>query len=249
MFKFSVEDAKRYKNAMDAIVNLIDEGQLEVGEEGINLRAMDPSQIAMVIFSMPKASFSEYSAPAPPAKVGINFDNFTKILARARQGEKLEVSLEGAKVQLRFAGRGRKRSFKVPVLDMPAGATKEPKIVHDAVVKIESSHLRESLRDAALIGSHITLEATAEGFYFEVHGDSSDLIEEDEKQSEGVLEMRVDKPSRATFPLQYLEDIVKACPDGVPIVLNLKTNAPLKVDYEVEGSRVSYYLAPRIEGD
>jgi DNA polymerase III sliding clamp (beta) subunit (PCNA family) len=82
-----------------------------------------------------------------------------------------------------------------------------------------------------------------------VHGDSSDLIEENEKGSSGIIELKVDKPSRATFPLQYLEDIVKACPDNAPLTICLKTNAPMKVEYEVESAKVVYYLAPRIENE
>jgi proliferating cell nuclear antigen len=249
MFKFSVDDARRYKNATDPIVNLIDEGSLEVGKEGLFLRAMDPSQIAMISFSMPKSAFAEYDAPVPSAKIGLDFDNLSKILGRTRGNEKLEISQVENKMQLRFVGAKRKRSFKVPVLDLPAGATKEPSVQHDAIIKVSSTHFRETLRDAALVGSHITLEATLEGFSIEVHGDSSDLMEESEKQSEEIIEMKVDKPAKATFPLQYLDDIVKAAPENAAITIHLKTNAPLKVEYEVESAKVAYYLAPRIDSD
>lgn len=249
MFKFTVEDAKRYKSATDAIVNLIDEGILEVREEGLFLRAMDPSQIAMVSFAMPKAAFSKYEASSPAPKVGLNFDAISKILSRTRGGEKLEITQEGNKFQLKFMGASRKRSFKVPILDMPAGVAKEPTVAPDAIVKVSSTHFRESLRDAALVGSHISLEAGENGFAIEVHGDSSDLSEESEKTSEEIIEMKVTKPSRATFPLQYLDDIVKACPENAPITLYLKNNAPLKVEYEVESAKVAYYLAPRIDSD
>jgi len=85
------------------------------------------------------------------------------------------------------------------------------------------------LRDAGLVGSNITLEASEKGFVIEVHGDSSDLTEESEKQSEEIIEMKVKEPARATFPLEYLEDIVKAAPENAAINIYLKTNAPLKV--------------------
>ena len=249
MFKFTVDDAKRYKSATDAIVNLIDEGQLEIGKDGLSLRAMDPSQIAMVSFAMPKTAFVDYDAPVPSAKVGLNFDNIAKILSRTRGGEKLEISQAENKLQLKFIGEKRKRSFKVPVLDMPAGATKEPALQHDAIIKMSSSHFKESLRDAALVSSHISLSADENGFSIEGHGDSSDLTEENEKQSEEIIEMKVTKPAKATFPLQYLDDIVRACPENAPRLIHLKSNAPLKVEYEVESAKVVYYLAPRIDSD
>ena len=249
MFKFTVEDAKRYKNATDSIVNLIDEGVLEVREDGLYLRAMDPSQIAMVSFSMPKSAFSSYEAPTPASKVGLNFDALAKILSRSRPGEKLEITQDQNKLALRFVARDRKRSFKVPVLDMPSGIVKEPPIEHDAVVKLSSTHFKEALKDAVLVGAHITLEANESGFGIEVHGDSSDFKEENEKGGEGVIDIRAAKPSRATFPLQYLEDIVRACPENSAITIHLKTNKPLKVEYEVESAKVVYFLAPRTDTD
>ncbi|MCL6088835.1 MAG: DNA polymerase sliding clamp, partial [Candidatus Marsarchaeota archaeon] len=60
MFRFVIEDARRFKSAIDSIVSLIDEGALDVTPAGLVLKAMDPSQIAMVCFSMPKAAFVEY---------------------------------------------------------------------------------------------------------------------------------------------------------------------------------------------
>ena len=71
--------------------------------------------------------------------------------------------------------------------------------------------------------------------------------EESEKTGEEIIEMNVTKPSRATFPPQYLEDIVKACPENAALLISLKSNAPLKVEYEVESAKVVYYLAPRID--
>ncbi len=249
MFKFTVDDAKRYKNATSAIVNLIDEGVLEVGKDGLFLRAMDPSQIAMVSFTMPKTCFVEYDATTPSSKVGLNFDNLSKILSRTRGEEKLEISQQENKLQLCFMGNMRKRNFKVPILDMPASTSKEPAISHDTKIIMSSSHFKESLRDAALVGQHITLSTSEKGLSIEVHGDSSDLTEENEKTGEGITEISVTKPAKATFPLQYLEDIVKACPENSPLTLHLKTNAPMKAEYEVEGAKVVYYLAPRIDSE
>ena len=248
MFKLIVEDAKVFKGSIDAIVNLIDEGVLEVGKDGISLKAMDPSQIAMVAFSMPKAAFKEYSV-SETARLGLNFEALSKILGRTRGKEMLEITPAENKVTLKFIAGKRKRSFKVPLLDIPAGSQKEPSIPSDASIKMNGGQFKESLRDAAIVSSHVTLEASNEGFNIEVSGDSAELKVESEKSSEEIAEMKVSAPARATFPLQYLEDIVKACPDAGLLTIHLKTNKPVKIEYEVETSKIAYYLAPRIESD
>ena len=56
--------------------------------------------------------------------------------------------------------------------------------------------------------------------------------------------MNVLKPSAATFNLEYLERIVRACPQSNTIQLSLKTEEPIKIDYKIGDASLSYYLAP-----
>jgi len=239
MFEISVEDAKFWKSCVDAIVNLIDEGVLEIKSDGISLRAMDPSQIAMVSFFVPKKAFVDYNVEGS-GKVGLNFENLAKFLARARDKEKLKMVLDENRLGMEFSGENR-RSFRIPLLDLSAGPQKEPKIDYDATVKMNAGQFKEILRDATLVSSHLVLEATEAGFFIDAKGDSADL---NEKAS---AEMNVKKPARATFPLQFLDDIARACPNEGQITLNLKTNAPVKVEYAIGDASLTYYLAPRIE--
>jgi len=239
MFEVSVEDAKFWKNCIDAIVNLIDEGVLEAKADGIALRAMDPSQIAMVSFFVPRKSFVDYKTEGTE-KIGLNFDNLSKFLARAREKEKLTMVLEDNKLGMEFSGEG-KRSFKIPLLDLSTGPQKEPKIEYDATVKVNAGQFKEILRDATLVSSHLTLEVSEAGFFIDAKGDSADLNEK------AAAELAVKKPARATFPLQFLDDIARACPNDAQITLHLKTNAPVKVEYAIGDAALTYYLAPRIE--
>ncbi len=248
MFRFVVDEVRRFRSAIDAIVNLIDEGSLEIGPGGLTLRAMDPSQIAMISFAMPKSAFVEYDAPNP-VRVGINFDTLSKVLARARPNEKLEIAQEENKVVLKFHSGKRKRSFKLPMLEMTGGTNREPNVSADATIKMLGGSFKETIRDAVLVSTHITLEAMDGKFHISVHGDSSDFDVEEEAGGEEILELTTKGQAKATFPLQYLEDIVKACPDAAPLTMHLKSNAPVKVEYEIESAKLAYYLAPRIETD
>ena len=61
MFKAKMADAKFLKDMMGAISILVDEATFDLTPEGITLRAMDPSRVAMVDFEWPKTVFDEYS--------------------------------------------------------------------------------------------------------------------------------------------------------------------------------------------
>lgn len=245
MFEVEVEEAKFWKDCIDAIVNLIDEGVLEAKGDAITLKAMDASQIAMVSFSVPKGCFKSYKVEGTE-RLGLNFDNLSKILARTRGGEKLRMASEDNKLELEFSGESTRR-FKVPLLDLSSGPQKEPKIEYDAEIKVNAGGFREMLRDASLVSSHLSLEATENGFFVEARGDAADLRTESGKTAKMITELKVKKGARATFPLQFLDDISKACPADAAITINLKTNAPVKIEYKIGDASLTYYLAPRIE--
>ena len=81
MFKAKMADAKVLKDMMGAISILVDEATFDLTPEGITLRAMDPSRVAMVDFEWPKAVFDEYSC-SETTKMCINISEMLKLLRR-----------------------------------------------------------------------------------------------------------------------------------------------------------------------
>lgn len=246
--KLVVEDAPRLKSAIESVVSLVEEGIFEVRKEGLYLKAMDPSQISMVSFSMPKSAFVEYEVEEE-IKLGLDVANLSSILARGKHGERAELGVEEGRLIVKFYTGKRKRTFKVPLLNIGEGLQREPKIEFGNHVTISAEALKDVLRDAKLVSSHVRFSLEPERFVVEVKGDNGDVKAEFEKDGEEIKEIRTTQGARATFPLQYLEDITKASNASSPITLHMETDKPLKVSYEMEGATVVYYLAPRIESE
>lgn len=244
--KIVIDDSTALKDAVDSIVNLVEEGLFEVSNDGLRLKAMDPSQISMISFFMPKEAFSTYTLDEE-RKIGLDIDRFSKVLARGGKGESAELGLEDGKLRIVFGGGKKKRTFKLPLMDIGSGLEREPKIEYKNHVKLDSEAFKEMLRDAKLVSSHIRLILEEGKFRVEIKGDEGEVKEEFEKDAEELKELTVNDGSRATFPLQYLEDIVRASKAGTPVTLYLETDRPLKVEYEIMGAKSVYYLAPRIE--
>ncbi len=244
--KAVVEDARFFKSCMDAIVNLVDEGVFRISSSGMHLRTMDPSQIAMIDFSLPRDAFSSLEVDGE-AVVGLSLVDLSKILARTRAGEKLAVSLDekASRLVLEFTGES-KRSFRLPLLELSAGLPKEPKISFDATAVLSGGAFKEMLKDAGLLSSHVVLEADSNEFVVEAHGDSGDLRIESRKGG-AVKELKAAARSKAMFPYEYLDDMTSACPDDAEMDVHLKTDAPVKISYKIGKAALSYYLAPRVE--
>lgn len=241
-----IDDAKLFKNCIDALVSLVDEGAFVVSKEGFQLRTMDPSQIAMVDFVFPKEAFSKLDAEEG-ATLGLNLGDLSKILNRTRANDKLTLSLQEkeSRAMLEFKGTA-KRAFKLPLLDISGSLPKEPKIQFDAVIKLKGRALKDLLHDAGLLSSHVVLEVAGKQLIVEAHGDAGDLRTELEAGGE-VKEVKSTAEARAMFPFEYLDNMTRACPDDADAEISLKTNAPIRVAYGIGPARLTYYLAPRVE--
>lgn len=246
--KIVVADAPGFKSSIDSIASLVEEGVFEIKKNGIYLKAMDPSQISMISFVMPKEAFVEFNVDEE-RKIGLDIEQLSSVLARGVRGEKVELSIEDGRFVIKFVGEKKKRTFKIPILDIGEGIQKEPKIEFKNFVRITADAFRELLKDAKLVSSHIRLMLGSNSFIAEVKGDSGDVRAEFEKDSSEIAEIKTNIDSKATFPLQYLEDIMKASPGSEIITIYIETDRPLKIEYKIMGAEVKYYLAPRIETD
>jgi len=246
--KIVVNEAPALKAAIDSIASLVEEGIFEVKKEGLYLKAMDPSQISMVSFSMPKIVFVEYHVDEE-LKLGLDISQFSSVLSRGKRGEKAELSVDDGRLVIKFVADKKKRTFKIPLLDIGDVVQREPKIEYTNHVTINGDAFKEVLKDAKLVSSHVKLFLNPDSFIVEVKGDNGDVRAEFEKGTPEITDLTVVSGAKATFPLQYLEDIVKATTASSSVMINLETDRPLRLEYEMEGAKVAYYLAPRIESE
>ncbi len=245
-----LENAVSFKKSVDAISVLIDEAEFDVSENGLQLKATDPSQIAMVDFSLDKSAFKELKVNGE-TKLGIDLDFFSSVLNRAKATDSLRLSLneQKSKLLVTFVG-AQKRVFEVPLLDINSSKLPSPRIDFDAEIKLNADVLKDGLKDAALISTHITLGVDEEKFFMKAHSSKGRVQSEAfVKDGKSVLEIKAKKEAESMFPLDYLADMVKMSSSESPVTVKLKSNAPVQVSYEIDKAKISYFLAPRIESE
>ena len=246
VFEFKLDNAKYWRDCVEAIVSLVDEGVFSISKDGISLRAMDPSGISMVSFFMPSKAFSTYEIEKNTS-IGLNLDNLSKILSRTRDNEGLILKDADNKLLLEFVSSNGKRRYKLQMIDIKAKEEKEPKVEFDANVEVDGEHLKNVLKDASLVSSYVAFKASKGQFIISAKGDSGELEEVHEVDGAEVKKVVADKDVNAVFNLEFLENMVKSSPVGNSIALALKTNQPLKLSYKIGDASVTYYLAPYVE--
>ena len=249
MFKVRMSDAKLFRDAVTAISTLIDEGTFNVSSDGIKLRAMDPSRVAMVDFTMQKTVFDEYASDED-TKICLSLTELLKQLKRAGKDEAVDIHLDDATGQFVITVRGKYvRTFRMPTLEASEDEVPTPKITFNAKITLTTDGLRQSLEDVALVSDHVQIETDGEIMTMTAKGDIMGANVELKKGSDALLSLEMTEPSKSTFPLSYLSEIVKAAAATSDIVtLEFSTDMPIRLDFKqtYDGTLV-YYLAPRIE--
>lgn len=241
-----LKNADVFKKSMEAIAVLIDEAELVVSSKGVELKATDPSQISMVDFSLPKSAFSKFDSV--DTRLGLDLDYLNQVLARAQSGDELTLSVDEKKAFLSVGFKGNaERAFQVPLIDISTSEVPNPKIEFDAEILVSAGFLQNAFKDAALISSHVVLGCTDEKFFVKATSSKGNLNEEVKHNKTTLPELRVKKECKSMFPLDYLQDMLKAASSDSKVNLFIKANAPIRVSYLVGDASINYFLAPRIE--
>ncbi len=249
LFKVKMADAKFLKDMMGAISILVDEATFDLAPDGIKLRAMDPSRVAMVDFEWPKTVFDEYAC-SEAMKMCINISEMLKLLRRTGKDESVELSLDEKTGRLKIAIRGRyTRTFNMPTLEAMEEEVPTPKVSFNIRAKATTEGFREAIEDASLVSDHVRIEADNKKIVMDATGDIMGATIEFEKGSDVLLDLEAKEASKATFSLSYLSEIVKAAVATSEIaILEFSTDMPIKLDFQQEKEgKLTFYLAPRIE--
>jgi proliferating cell nuclear antigen len=251
MFKLKVADAKLLRDMITSISILVDEATFKLDPEGVKLRAMDPSRVAMVDFEWPKTVFEEYQCDTP-TKMCINITELLKLLKRAGKGEVLELSLDEktGKLQVKISGKY-SRNFTMPTLEASEEEVPTPKLSFNVKVKATTSGLSQAIEDAQLVSDHVKIEADAEKLVLNAAGDLMGAEISLQKGTDTILDLEAKEPSKATFSLSYLSEIIKAASATSDIgTLEFSSDMPIKLDFQqAKEGKLTFYLAPRIETD
>jgi len=249
LFKFRVADSKLLKDMITAISTLVDEATFNLSPEGIRLRAMDPSRVAMVDFEWPKTIFDEYAC-SETTKMCINISELLKLLRRAGKNESVELSLDEKTGRLKITIMGNyMRTFNMPTLEAMEEEVPTPKVAFNVKAEVTTEGLHQAIEDALLVSDHMRIEADSEKITMNATGDIMGATIELKKGGAAILNLEAKEPSKATFSLSYLSEIIGAAVATSEIVtLEFSTDMPIRLDFKQQKEgRLTFYLAPRIE--
>lgn len=248
MFQLEISNIDSFRNLVKSLSVIVDEGGFILEEDRIKLLAMDPSHVAMVDFELPKESFDKYECDGEK-KLSINIRELLKFLDRIEKDEYVKIRLDEEKMRLAIecSRVGHARQFMMPLLEPGDGEVPSPKIFFKAKARILTRGLRHAIRDSVLVSEHAKFEFTSEDLKISAEGEVGSAMSKWDKSAEDLLELRAEEKAGATFTLSYLQEIVNAASVSSEVAsIELSSDMPIKLDFELPQGKLVYYLAPCI---
>lgn len=240
--------ASEWKAISAAVKTLVEEATFDANTEGLTFRAMDPSHVALVDLVMPNSSFSSYECPKP-FKFSLRVEDLTKLVGRADSKDSIEIrDTEEDSIKVTFQN-GYKREFDIHLIESTAGAAPLPKLELDTTVKLTKTILEKVLGDISVVSDQVTIQAAKDRLTFSGKSDVGKAEVSLAGNDADVLEFRTSAETKATFSIDYIQNITKALSSVADTVeASFSTKKPLKLTFSLnsQGAKLDFFLAPRV---
>jgi len=246
--KLTLAEPKYLKESVSIISELVNEGVFKVTPESIELIAMDPANVAMVIFKLLSSSFVDYDVKKD-VELAINLSNLKQILRRAKPTDMLTLEIDANNRLLVQLKGNTIRTFSLPIIDLENKEQKVPSLEFPVSISTTSSILSEAIEDVDIVADSVSFIVENGKFIINAEGDLSnaniEIKADDDTKIKGTKEK-----VKAKYSIEYLKKMIGAAKLSDRVSVQFNKDYPLKLEFKaVDKLMLSFILAPRVENE
>ncbi len=246
--KLTLADPKYLKDSIAIISELVNEASFKVTPESIEMVAMDPANVAMVIFKLLSSSFTEYDVDQK-VELAINLNNLKQILRRAAGTDTLTLETDENKLKITIRGKTT-RTFSLPIIDFDEKEQKVPELNFGTTIKTHAKILNEAIDDVDIVGESVSFTADNGVLSVSAEGDLSKAHIEIKHDDTTQINLHETGPFKAKYSIEYLKKMILGAKLSEEVVVQFNKDYPLRLDFkDVDKVALSFILAPRVEND
>lgn len=236
--KFTIM-ASQLKQVLSILSEVENEMRFELKTDGLYIRAVDPANAAMIDININSSSFVQWDIEND-IDVGVDVFKFKNLISDAGKmsdvsvsiGDKMKVSFDGMNYNLSMLDPSTLRAKpRVPELDLPIK------------INIDLDIIKSILKGVTKIDGEI-VNIITDGNELKLYSDSKnglDDITSDPIEIDGNFEK-----SESMYSLDYLKLLNLL---NGEISMKYNSNMPIVFEYEKDGIKLFYMIAPRISTD
>ena len=111
-----LEHPKIFSDVISIISDLVLEVRMKVNREGMTILAIDPANVAMILFKLPSSAFSELEIENEEV-LGISLESLKAVLRRVKAGSVLTITRQENELKLLIQDKIR-REFNLALLEI-----------------------------------------------------------------------------------------------------------------------------------
>ena len=160
--KLTLAEPKYLKDSVSIISDLVNEARFLVKKNAIELVAMDPANVAMVIFKLLSSSFVEYKVDEE-TEIAINLTSLKQVLKRSKPSDMITLEMEENKLKITFKGVTT-RTFYLPIIELEESNSKIPDLKFPVTIQMGSSMLVDAVDDVDIVAESVSFVAEKSKF-------------------------------------------------------------------------------------
>jgi proliferating cell nuclear antigen len=236
-----LENPGLLSRVVEIISELVIEVKIHVNEEGLSITAMDPANVSMVKFLLPKRSFSVFETDNEV--LGIDLDNLKRILKRSGPASSLVLERKGNLLNIQIHDRI-KRNFNLSLIEIESEERDMPEMEFSSMVELNSSDFIDSIEDCMVVADACSFIIKEGKFIIEAKGLNSAMSEFSGDEAKISAES-----CKSRYSLEYLQKFIKGAKLSEKTVLKFANEHPLRMDIKNDFMDLSFLLAPRVENE
>lgn len=244
--EIEIENVEDFKNGINAVNELIDEGKLRFTKDKFYIEETDSANIAMIHFNLGKENFKNYKIKKD-IEVWISFTQFNQILKRIKSNS-IILDIKENSIEIILKDKNTKK-FVIPILELEDKKIQSFNLELKARVKIKNSIFSESILDAGIVGETLSLNINENNLKFFSQEDMNKVEIIIKKDNENISFFECIEKSNSKYSLEYLKKIEKGSKISNVVKLEFGEDYPLRVSYENKDVSIIYVLAPRVDND
>lgn len=244
--RLTLAEPRFLKDPISIISELVNEIRFKVDKDKIEVIAMDPANVAMVVFRILSSAFVEYEVKIKQ-EIAVSLDHLKNILRRAKPSDTLVMELDEEKNKLRISLKGDSfRTFNLSLIDIEAREQKIPDLKFLARVDLNTMVFDEAIEDMDVVSESVMFNLDPKKFTITAEGTTSEGRVEISNDEETNILLDGIEPVMAKYSVEYLKKIIKGSKLTDKMTIYFSKDYPLRIDYVIQDKMsLSTILAPR----
>ena len=245
--RLTLAEPKYLKDSVSIISDLVTEAKFIVKKDGLELIAMDPANVAMVMFRLLSTCFTEYDVKQD-VELAINLGQFKQVLRRAKSNDLVSLEHEEGKLKIQFRS-DTVRTFSLPIIELDEKEQRVPDLTFPVSIETASSTLSEAIGDVDIVAESVTFQSDKVKLTIMAEGDLSKAKIEIKSDDTTKIMAKSDS-ARAKYSVEYLKKMIEGSKLSDRVTIQFSNDYPLRLDYkQMDKVSLSFILAPRVEND